>query len=98
MYRKSGYVSLLAKDLQTFTENFLHLQIFARKFTNFPKKNLLIYIKSSKSNYQLKFEEKCKKIMKIQFLTSNVSKTMGQKNLKKFSGIQNKFKNIFGEF
>ena len=32
-----------------------------RKFTNFPKKNLLIYIKPTKSNYQLKFEEKCKK-------------------------------------
>ena len=35
--------------------------------------------------------------MKIQFLTSNISKTMGQKNLKKFRGIQNKLI-IFGEF
>ena len=36
--------------------------------------------------------------MKIPFLTSNISKTMDQKNLKKFSGIQNKLKNIFGGF
>ena len=28
--------------------------------------------------------------MKIQFLTSDISKTMGQKNLKKFRGIQDK--------
>ena len=31
------------------------------------------------------------KIMKIQFLYSDISKTMGQKNLKKFRYIQNKF-------
>ena len=30
------------------------------------------------------------KIMKIQFLTSDISKSMGLKNLKKFGGIQNK--------
>ena len=36
--------------------------------------------------------------MKIQFLTSNIPKTMGQKNLKKFRGIQNKLYNILGKF
>ena len=31
-----------------------------RKFISFSKKNLVIYIKPSKSNYQLKMQEKCK--------------------------------------
>ena len=61
-----------------------------RKFTNFSKKNLLIYIKPSRNTYQLKMQEKREKIMKIQFLTSDISKSMGLKNLKKFRGIQNK--------
>ena len=36
--------------------------------------------------------------MKIQFLTYDISKSMGLNNLKIFRGIQNELKNIFGEF
>ena len=62
-------------DSQSFDRSYSH-EIYnindwsfflARKFTNFSKKNLLIYIKPSKSNYQLKMQEKCKKSWKFNF-------------------------------
>ena len=56
-----------------------------RKFTNFPKKNLLIYIKLSKSNYQLKFEEKCKKSWKFNFWP--LSPKLWVKKILKNSGV-----------
>ena len=61
-----------------------------RKFTNFSKKKFVNLSKTLKEYLSIEYVRKIQKIMKIQFLTYDISKSMGLKNLKKFRGIQNK--------
>ena len=61
-----------------------------RKFTNFSKKKIGYLYETLKELLSIENARKMQKIIKIQFLTSDISKSMSLKNLKKFRGIQNK--------
>ena len=62
-----------------------------RKFTNFKKKKFVNLYKTLKELLSIENVRKMQKIIKLQFLTSDISKSMGLDNLKKFRVIQNKF-------
>ena len=77
-------------DSQSFVRSFFIIILrFVRKFYHARMKCTILMIGPS---FYLSIENarKMQQIMKIQFLASDISKSMGLKNLKKFRGIQNK--------